>query len=457
MSTPAQLSDAFKINHELIEDTANVDFDFAQDTLEIELRWPEEDQLEPTSPEMPDLVCFCHLRWDFVYQRPQHLLSRCVQTRRVFLVEEAIATTESTAWLEISRRECGVWVIVPHIPAGLSEAQFINVQQQLMNELFATAQIKMPILWYYTPMAVPFTYHLQAIAVVYDCMDELSAFKGAHPQLHAREAHLFRLADLVFTGGRSLYEAKQHQHKNVHAFPSSIDATHFAQARTPVVEPADQAQIPHPRLGFYGVIDERMDLDLLTGIAEARPEWQIVMIGPVVKIDPATLPRHANIHYLGGKSYQELPHYLAGWDVALLPFARNESTRFISPTKTPEYLAAGKPVVSTSIRDVVRPYGDENLVHIADTVPAFVTAIAAALEQPHTHPEWLHQVDRFLTQTSWDQTWQAMDRLIQSVIQRQRQGATSPAIAQASVTPKTTAQGTKQSVPVSTQDNKLAS
>ncbi len=181
-------------------------------------------------------------------------------------------------------------------------------------------------------------------------------------------------------------------------------------------DPPDQAAIPHPRLGFYGVIDERMDLGLLDGIAKARPDWHLVLIGPVVKIDPATLPNHSNIHYLGGKSYQELPNYLAGWDVALLPFARNESTRFISPTKTPEYLAAGKPVVSTSIKDVVRPYGEENLVYIADTVSESVAAIAAALDETRTNSDWLSHVDAFLSTTSWDLTWQTMDELIETEI-----------------------------------------
>ncbi|MBD2459566.1 glycosyltransferase family 1 protein [Oscillatoria sp. FACHB-1407] len=379
------------------------------------LRWSEKLVLEPNL-NIPDLVCFSHLRWDFVYQRPQHLLSRCAKTRRVFVVEEPLASPDDSFWLDVSRRECGVWVVIPYLPEGLSEEQSISLQQQLLNELFAEAQIQAPILWYYTPMAVPFTHHLPSSAVVYDCMDELSAFKGAHPQLQAREAHLFKLADLVFTGGRSLYEAKQHQHPNVYAFPSSIDAAHFAQARGKLTDPADQADIPHPRMGFYGVVDERMDLDLLAGIAEARPDWHLVIVGPIVKIDPAIVPRHPNIHYLGGKSYQELPIYLAGWDVALLPFARNESTRFISPTKTPEYLAAGKPVVSTSIRDVVRPYGEEKLVHIADTVPEFVAAIASALEQKQTQPGWLNRVDAFLAQTSWDKTWQAMNELIEGAI-----------------------------------------
>jgi len=380
------------------------------------LKWSEGSKTEVNFLDTPDLVCFSHLRWDFVYQRPQHLLTRFAKTRRVIFVEEPIATSDNSWCLEISKRECGVWVVVPRLPEAISEKEAIALQKLLLDALFADAQIQAPVLWYYTPMAIPFTHHLRASAVVYDCMDELSAFKGAHPELQNRESHLFSLADLVFTGGRSLYAAKQHQHSDVHAFPSSIDVAHFTQARNSVDEPLDQATIPHPRLGFYGVIDERMDLDLLDGIAQARPDWHLVIVGPVVKIDPATLPRQANIHYLGGKSYQELPSYLAGWDVALLPFARNESTRFISPTKTPEYLAAGKPVVSTSIRDVVRPYGDEKLVHIADTVPEFVEAIAVALDQGQSDTTWLDRVDSFLSLNSWDRTWQQMNDLIESAI-----------------------------------------
>lgn len=399
-----------------IKQPRNTQSELEQNFTSNYLKWFENQGVKSSPSNIPDLICFSHLRWDFVYQRPQHLLSRCAQTHRVFFVEEPIASPNDNWWLEMSQRECGVWVAVPYLPTGLSEDSAIALQQLLLDILFAEAQIEAPILWYYTPMAVPFTYHLNASAIVYDCMDELAAFKGAHPELQARETHLFRLADLVFTGGRSLYEAKQHQHSDVYAFPSSIDAAHFAQARGLSEEPADQALIPHPRLGFYGVVDERMDLALLDGVAKARPDWHLVIIGPVVKIDPATLPNHPNIHYLGGKSYQELPHYLAGWDVALLPFARNDSTRFISPTKTPEYLAAGKPVVSTSIRDVVRPYGEENLVHIADVAPEFIAAIATALDQNSTHPEWLQRVDAFLSQTSWDLTWQAMESLIEHAI-----------------------------------------
>lgn len=357
--------------------------------------------------EAIDLVCLSHLRWDFVYQRPQHLLSRCAKERRVFFVEEPIFDDGASWKLDISQREDGVWVVIPRLPSGLNQDLLQAMQQSLIDELFAEQAIANPILWYYTPMALSFTSHLKPVCVVYDCMDELSAFKGASPELRQLEVQLFEKADLVFTGGHSLYEAKRQHHPQMYAFPSSIDVKHFAQARELTIDPSDQAPIPHPRLGFYGVIDERMDLELLDGIAQARPDWHLVIVGPVVKIDPESLPKHPNIHYLGGKSYQELPQYLAGWDVALLPFARNESTRFISPTKTPEYLAAGKPVVSTSIRDVVRPYGEQGLVHIADTVPEFVAAIEPAM-QLQQDMNWLQQVDEFLSHTSWDQTWADM-------------------------------------------------
>ena len=245
---------------------------------------------------------------------------------------------------------------------------------RLLDDFIETEAIRDYVLWYYTPMALALTRHLSPLAVVYDCMDELSAFQGAPATLREHERELMQRASLVLTGGRSLYEAKRHQHHNIHALPSSVDVAHFARARSIAIDPRDQAGIPHPRLGFFGVIDERLDIALVDGVAAARPDWHLVMIGPVVKIDPASLPRRPNIHYLGSKPYGELPHYLAGWDVALLPFARNEATRFISPTKTPEYMAAGKPVVSTSIQDVVRPYGEQGLVRIADDVPAFVDA-----------------------------------------------------------------------------------
>lgn len=378
--------------------------------------------IAPALPDKPDLVVLSHLRWDFVYQRPQHLMSRFARERRVFFFEEPLyrPAEEGGPRLVVSDRPEGVAVVVPHLPEGLSPEEVEAAQAKLLSELHAHRGIEEPILWYYTPMAMGFTAGSPSRAVVYDCMDELSLFRGAPPDLLSREERLLAEADLVFTGGRSLYEAKRSRHPSVHAFPSSIDAAHFARAREPQPEPADQAGIPRPRLGYFGVIDERIDLDLLSALADARPEWQIVLVGPVVKIDPATLPRRPNLHYLGMKSYAELPAYLAGWDVALMPFARNESTRFISPTKTPEYLAGGRPVVSTSIRDVVHPYGTEGLVEIADEAGEFEVAVARCLEGSALSDHWRRRVDEFLAEGSWDRTFRSMSDLIDAAVEKRQ-------------------------------------
>lgn len=364
----------------------------------------------------PDLICFSHLRWDFVYQRPQHLLKRSARDRRVFFVEEPIFDNGSMR-LEIHERDKNLKVVVPHLPQGLrSEVAKLAVLHDMVQKLLVENNIQQYLVWYYTPMALDFTRHLRPLAVIYDCMDELSAFKNAPECLKHRERELFKTADLVFTGGQSLYEAKRDQHHSVFAFPSSIDRDHFMQARTAIVEPADQQDIPHPRLGFFGVVDERFDVELLDQLSKNRPDWHFVIIGPVVKIDPEILPVRENIHYLGGKSYDELPAYIAGWDVALLLFAQNESTRFISPTKTPEYLAAGKPVVSTPIRDVVYPYGEMGLVRIASDAQEFTAAIDDLLKSEANRTQWLKAVDGFLATMSWDETWAQMSRLIDEAV-----------------------------------------
>jgi UDP-galactopyranose mutase len=377
-----------------------------------------------TLGKLTDLVCFSHLRWDFVFQRPQHLLTRCAKTRRVFFVEEPIFGNGSMT-LDVQERPGGVYVVVPRLPEGLqSEIATTAVMKEMLTRLFSEKGIRDYVFWYYTPMALSFTKDFSPIAAVYDCMDELSAFKGADPRLAEYERQLFKRVDLVFTGGQTLFEAKRNQHPAVYPFPSSIEVQHFAQARLFKSDPKDQENIPHPRLGFFGVIDERFDIELLEAVATQRPDWNFVMIGPVVKINPESLPQNPNIHYLGSKKYEELPNYLAGWDVALLLFARNESTRFISPTKTPEYLAAGKPVISTSIRDVVRPYGELNLVSMADTAQDFIEAAEGILTRGGPDREWLKRVDNFLAQISWDKTWAQMSTLIENVIET-KQGAKS--------------------------------
>ncbi|MFL6233551.1 MAG: glycosyltransferase [Thermoanaerobaculia bacterium] len=390
----------------------------------------EAQQVMPGLAPKPDLVCLSHLRWDFVYQRPQHLMSRFARDRRVFFFEEPVffdpSVEDGPARLDVTERPGGVQIAVPRLPHGLSPEEVEAAQRDQLQGMLAGHGVSDYVLWYYTPMALGFSEGLEPAAVVYDCMDELSLFRGAPPALLERERRLLELADLVFTGGQSLYEAKRERHPSVHAFPSSIDHEHFGRARRPAPDPADQAAIPRPRLGYFGVIDERIDLDLLAAAAAARPDWQWVMVGPVVKIDPESLPRRSNLHYLGMKSYDELPAYLAGWDAALMPFARNESTRFISPTKTPEYLAGGRPVVSTPIRDVVRPYGELKLVEIAEDPQAFVAAAERSMRRfGEGSPEreaWLAQVDEFLARGSWSRTFRHMSDLIDGTVLRRRGG-----------------------------------
>lgn len=366
---------------------------------------------------LPDLIVFSHLRWDFVFQRPQHLLTRHARVRRVFYFEEPVFTKHKNSRLMLHQTTEGVFVATPELPEGMPFHSQTQALKHLVDELLVTHSIETFTLWYYTPMALPFSRHLRSKAVIYDCMDELSNFKFAPTTLVENEVELMRRAGVVFTGGHSLFEAKRHRHHNIHPMPSSIDRDHFSKARNPIADPQDQARLPRPRLGFFGVIDERMDLGLIEGVARLRPDWQLVMIGPVVKIDPATLPVLPNIQYLGMKDYQELPSYLAHWDVAMMPFARNDSTRFISPTKTPEYLAAGCPVVSTSIRDVVRPYGEEGLVAIADTPEGFVHCVEQAMRRRKFDAEWLVRVDEFLFNTSWDLTWRNMMALERALYQ----------------------------------------
>ncbi len=396
-----------------MEDTSNLVAEIPAEGRSTQLKKNGSGGLSSPTRDFDDLICFAHLRWNFVYQRPQHLLNRAARQYRVWYVEEPI--WEDTLHLEVRVVANNLHVVIPHLPRGIDQQTATRLQRQLVDQLIDQQNITDYITWYYTPMALPFTDHLRPKVVLYDCMDELSAFLGASPQLIEQEQRLLNRADVVFTGGYSLYEAKQKRHPNVYAFPSCIDYDHFAHARcvttqTRLDDPYDQVAIQGPRIGYSGVIDERLDLALLDNLAKQRPEWQFILIGPIVKIDPATLPQGSNLHFLGMKGYAELPAYFSNWQVAMMPFAINEATRYISPTKTPEYLAAGLPVVSTPIRDVVRTYGGWDRVVIADSVSAFQRGISSVLESPLGTDEV--ELDQFLRKQSWDQTWRHMQRIL---------------------------------------------
>ncbi len=371
----------------------------------------------------PVLICLSHLRWDFVRQRPQHLMARFARSHRVIYVEEPLPAPCDAPHLRLSvDGETGVTVAQPLFPEARGPADPAPAMRSMLDELIAGLGIERPVLWFYTPMMLPVAGHVEAAAVVYDCMDELSHFLDAPGDLPRLERALLARADLVFTGGLALYEAKRGLHGSVHPFPSSVDTAHFEAARRPGPDPWDQAGIARPRFGYYGVVDERMDLDLLDRLARARPDWSFVLVGPVLKIDAAALPARPNLHLLHGKDYAELPAYLGGWDVAIMPFAMNDATRFISPTKTLEYLAGGKPVVSTPVRDVVRGYRGLAAVRIAAGAEAFERACAEALAAAAHPPGWLPAVDAHLAGTSWDSTQAAMAELVDGVAARRRSG-----------------------------------
>lgn len=363
----------------------------------------------------PLLLCLSHLRWESVVQRPHHLMRHASQHYRVVFWEEPLEVTPGPDLPRLVTRLSPDGILVAtvwHAP-GSDGAATQDEQVELLDGMLADLGGTPDVVWFYTPMMLPLAAHLQPNTTVFDCMDELSAFNGASSQLLLLEPRLLRRSDLVFTGGRSLYAAKKPRHANVYLFPSSVDAAHFGKARVAVPSPADQRDVPEPRIGFHGVIDERMDLDLLAGLADARPDWHLMMVGPIVKIDPAGVPRRPNIHWVGSKPYAELPAYLAGWNAGFMPFALNEATRFISPTKTPEFLAAGLPVVSTPIADVVHDYGKEGLVEIAASVEQFVQALEHVMQRP-VEP-WRSRVDKRLQWMSWIATWARMQDLIKGV------------------------------------------
>ncbi len=364
--------------------------------------------MPPSSP----LVVFSHLRWDFVFQRPQHVMTRLAARRPVVFIEEPVPDPDGEPRWETSRPAPGVTVCRPRVPAAAPGfGGSYDVLPEMVYDLVAEHVDGPYDVWLFTPLAHPIAACLEPRVVVYDHMDDLTAFRFADPMLRQTEEDLLEWAHVVFTGGPSLYRAMRDRHPNVHCFSSSVDAAHFA--RVPADEPADQASIPRPRLGYVGVVDERFDTELLADVADARPGYHFAIVGPVAKIDPATLPQRANIHYLGGKPYQDLPAYIAGWDVALMPFARNEATRKISPTKVLEYIAAGKPVVSTPITDIVEPYGD--MVWVAENPAEFAQACDEAVSESESAvARRKAQYGAVLGRTSWDRVAERMHDLIEA-------------------------------------------
>lgn len=356
---------------------------------------------------MTALIVFSHLRWGFVYQRPQHLMTALAERLPVLFVEEPVHT-DGAARLECRTLGPNLQVLVPHTP--LRGMGFHDEQMPLLQRLLDAHLRELDLsdfgVWLCTPMALPLMTGWKPRVVVYDCMDEHAALQSAPPLLQQREAALLKMADLVLTSGPSLYEAKRALHPNVHYLPSTVDAEHFAPRLWPARDGESVAavrlmhRIAHPRLGYFGLIDERIDLELIDAVAAVRPQWQFVMVGPIVRVDRRLVPRRPNIHWIGQQPYQRLPRLLALWDVALMPFALHDGTRYVNPSKALEYMAGEKPVVSTPLPDVVSLYGD--LMRIARRPREFVDACSAALsETPWQRSERLVRTAATVYRTSW--------------------------------------------------------
>ncbi len=365
------------------------------------------------------IIVHCHLRWDFVWQRPQQILSRLARNAPILFVEEPIFLDDlASARLDLSVPAANVFRAIPHLPGSLRDNQDAAiaevrtlVQTAIGSNEKLTGLFSNPIQWFYSPITAPAMLGaFNEISVVYDCMDELSQFRFAHPDLGRRERLLLANADVVFTGGYKLYESKRRYHDNVHFFGCGVDVAHFSKARLASTSvPGDIEHLPSPVFGYFGVIDERIDYDLIARLAAHNPEASVVMVGPVVKVDSASLPKEPNIHWLGQRDYKDLPAYVKGFTTCLMPFALNEATEYINPTKTLEYMAAGKPIVSTAVADVVRNFTP--VVRVARTAAEFVTLSKQVAAEPNSAliAQGLDQASK----ASWESIVGRMRQLLQ--------------------------------------------
>jgi len=354
------------------------------------------------------IIVHCHLCWDWVWQRPQQFLSRLSQHHKILFVETAGPEPELATPSAKFRQAPGfpnITILRLAFPKWKwNDAEYVDSERRRLVQDFVDSPIgkvfENPIQWFYDPMAVPsFAGHMGEVLTVYDCMDELSKFRGAPPQMIDRELQLLERADIVFTGGRRLYESKSQFHDNCHFYGCGVDVEHFGKARSAqTIVPADVGSLSQPVLGYFGVIDERMDYELVAHLAETRPSWSIVMVGPVTKVAPDQLPQAPNLHWLGQRTYADLPAFCKGFDLCLMPFALNESTEYINPTKALEYMATGRQIIGTPVTDVVRNFG--SVVKIARTREDFVLLCESALDQPDA--DAIARGLKMAQQNSWD-------------------------------------------------------
>jgi glycosyltransferase involved in cell wall biosynthesis len=327
------------------------------------------------------IIVHCHLRWEGVWQRPQQFLSRLSKRHRVLFVESPILkeSSEEPTWELLAVPEYpNVTVMRTYFPASrFQEGAWVDAKRaEFLKEALngpLEGEFTRPVQWFYDPMAAPAHMNqFNECAIVYDCMDELSQFRFAPPEIISRERQLLAHADVVFAGGRKMRDSKARFNPNAHFYGCGVDVKHFSRARMPQTEVPSEIRLGEGQLvlGYFGVVDERLDYELIAKLAEANPTWHIVMIGPTCKVDPNTLPQAPNIHWLGRREYSQLPEYTKGFDVCLMPFALNEATEYINPTKALEYMATGRPIVSSAVPDVVSNFS--SVVKVAQSHDEFV-------------------------------------------------------------------------------------
>ena len=379
------------------------------------------------------ILVHSHLRWDWVWQRPQQFLSRFAKRHPILFVEEAMPVAD----LDKPRAMLRDVASVPNLtvlrtefpPSVLADREAVDAEQKrlvlatLAGPLSAT--FERPVQWFYDPMAaIAFAGQMNECAIVYDCMDQLSQFRGAPPELIRRERELLSLADVVFAGGPKIWKAKREHNANCHSYGCGVDVRHFGKARAEETEiPADLASLPGPRLGYFGVVDERMDYELVSALALAHPEWSVIIIGPACKVDPAGFPQHPNLHFLGARGYDQLPAYVKGLDVCLMPFAMNEATEFINPTKALEYMATARPIVSSAVEDVVLQFSD--VVSIAGSHTEFIAMCEQAIREPD--PAQIARGVQLAKRNSWEAIVARMEGHIADVLLKRKRSETAAA------------------------------
>ena len=375
--------------------------------------------------EAYSIVVHSHLKWDWVWQRPQQFLSRLSDKHRVLFVE-APDVYDGAHVTRVDLREVtdfpNINVLQIKIPAKRrSDTTWIDQERRRVVQSLLSGPLGQSftsiVQWFYDPMAVTaFAGQLDEQLIVYDCMDELSLFRGAPPELVRRERELLALADVVFAGGPKIWSAKRELNPNCFCYGCGVDAKHFGEACDPQLRvPHDMADLPRPVFGYIGVVDERIDYELLARLADST-QGSVVMVGPWTKVDPASFPRRDNFHWLGSRDYSELPGYAKGFDVCIMPFAMNEATRFINPTKALEYMATGRPIVSTPVEDVVAQFSD--VITIANDATTFANACERAAVQPDSR-----QIESGLAlaqQNSWESIVARLEQHIEEALRSRR-------------------------------------